>query len=105
MAQDPEREDEQPGGEVPLTSHALDMVTLWTSDAGTVTGEMEADMIRGVLESNSIPVMVVGASQYPVLGYEVKVPRGRLREAEELIAQAEAAGPDAAIEAEAESEK
>jgi len=81
------------------------MVTLWTSDAGTVTGEMEADMIRGVLESNSIPVMVVGASQYPVLGYEVKVPRGRLREAEELIAQAEAAGPDAAIEAEAESEK
>jgi hypothetical protein len=39
------------------------------------------------------------------LGFEVKVPRGKLKEAEELLAQAEAAGPDAATEAEAESEK
>ena len=105
MAQDPEREEEQPGGDVLLTSHALDMVTIWTSEAGTVTAEMEADMIRGVLESNGIPVMVVGASQYPNLGFEVKVPRGKVKEAEELIEQAEAAGPDAATEAEAESEK
>jgi hypothetical protein len=105
MAQDPEREEEQPGGDVLLTSHALDMVTLWTSEAGTVTAEMEADNIRGVLESNDIPVMVVGASQYPNLGFEVKVPRGKLKEAEELLDQAEAAGPDAATEAEAESEK
>ena len=109
MAQDPEREEEQPvgqpGGDVPLTSHALDMVTIWTSEAGMVTSEMEADMIRGVLESNDIPVMVVGASQYPNLGFEVKVPRGKVKEAEELIDQAEAAGPDAATEGEAESEK
>src|ERR1022692_3688734 len=74
MAQDPEREEEQQGQDELLTSHALDMVTLWSS--GTVTAEMEADMIRGVLESNDIPVMVVGASQYPNLGFEVKVPRG-----------------------------
>jgi uridine phosphorylase len=105
MAQDPEREEEQAGGEIPLTTHALDMVTLWASDAGTVTAEMEADNIRGVLESNGIPVMVVGASQFANLGFEVKVPRGRVKEAEELIEQAEAAGPDAAIEGEAESEK
>jgi hypothetical protein len=107
MAQDPEREEEQPegqpGGDVVLTSHALDMVTLWSSS--TVSAEMEADMIRGVLESNDIPVMVVGASQYPNLGFEVKVPRGKVKEAEELIDLAEAAGPDAANEAEAESEK
>src|ERR1035437_7791170 len=70
MAQDPEREEEQQGQDELLTSHALDMVTLWSS--GTVTAEMEADMIRGVLESNDIPVMVVGASQYPNLGFEVK---------------------------------
>ena len=86
-----------------LTSHALDMVTLWNS--GTVTAEIEADMIRGVLESNDIPVMVVGASQYPNLPFEVRVPRGKLKEAEELIAQAQAGGPEAASEAEAESEK
>ena len=103
MAQDPDPEDEQTAQDVVLTSHALDMVTLWNS--GGVSAEMEADMIRGILESNGIPVMVVGASQYPNLGFEVKVPRGRVKEAEELIAQAEAAGPDAAAEAEAESEK
>ena len=103
MAQDPDREGEQQGQDVLLTSHALDMVTLWNS--GTVTAEVEADMIRGVLESNGIPVMVVGTSQYPNLPVEVRVPRGKVKEAEELIAQAEAAGPDAAVEAEAESEK
>jgi len=103
MAQDPDREGEQQGQDVLLTSHALDMVTLWTS--GTVTAEMEADMIRGVLESNGIPALVVGASQYPNLGFEVKVPRGKVKEAEELIEQAESAGPDAASEGEAESEK
>jgi uridine phosphorylase len=105
MAQDPEREEDQQAEEVGLPTHALDMVTLWTSQAGTLNAEMEADMIRGVLESNDIPVMVVGASQYPNLGFEVKVPRGKLTEAEELIAQAEAAGSDAAVEAEADSEK
>jgi hypothetical protein len=103
MAQDPDREEEPQSPEELLTTHALDMVTLWSSL--TVTAEMEADMIRGVLESNEIPVMVVGASQYPNLGFEVKVPRGKVKEAEELIEQAQAAGPDAATEAEAESEK
>ena len=103
MAQDPDREDEQQNQDVLLTSHALDMVTLWSSN--TVMAEMEADMIRGVLESNGIPVMVVGASQYPNLPFEVRVPRGKVKEAEELIEQAQAAGPDAAVEAEAESEK
>jgi hypothetical protein len=85
MAQDPDREDEQQGEDTLLTSHALDMVTLWNS--GAMNAEIEADMIRGVLESNGIPVMVVGASQYPNLPFEVRVPRGRLKEAEELIEQ------------------
>ena len=103
MAQDPDREEEQSGQDVLLTSHALDMVTLWTSNG--VSAEIEADMIRGVLESNNIPVMVVGASQYPNLPVEVRVPRGKVKEAEELIEQAQASGPEAASEAEAESEK
>jgi hypothetical protein len=103
MAQDPDREEEQSGQDVLLTSHALDMVTLWNSNG--VSAEIEADMIRGVLESNNIPVMVVGASQYPNLPVEVRVPRGKVKEAEELIEQAQASGPEAASEAEAESEK
>ena len=85
MAQDPEREEEQHGSDELLTSHALDMVTLWNSS--TISAEMEADMIRGVLESND------------------KVPRGKVKEAEELIEAALAAGSDAAVEAEADSEK
>ena len=103
MAQDPDREEQQPDEEMHLKSHALDMVALWNSTA--VNSEVEADMIRGVLESNGIPAMVVGASQYPALGFEVRVPRGKVKEAEEFIEQAEAAGPEAAAEAEAESEK
>jgi hypothetical protein len=103
MAQDPEREDMQQGQDVPLPTHALDMVTIWNS--GTLSAEMEADVVRGILEENGIPVMVVGASQYPSLGFEIKVPRGKVVEAQELIEQAEDGGPEAADAAEAETEK
>jgi hypothetical protein len=100
MAQDPDRERDQ---DVLLTSHALDMVTLRSFEG--VTAEVVAETICGILDSNDIPAMVVGAAQYPMLGFEVKVPRGKVKEAEELIEEAEAAGPTAAAEAEAESEK
>jgi Putative prokaryotic signal transducing protein len=104
MAQDPEDPDElERDQDQILTTHALDMVTL--SNSGTIRAEMEADMIRGLLESNGIPVLVAGAAQYLGLGFEVKVPRGKVREAEQLIAEAQEAGPAAAAEAEAESEK
>jgi hypothetical protein len=98
MAQDPEdREQEQP-----LSSHALDLVPLY--DSVTVDAEVEADVIRGVLDTNGIPSLVRGAGPYPPLGFQVLVPRGRVREAQQLIADALAAGPDAAAEAEAASE-
>ena len=90
-----------PDDEVGSNSHALDMVTL---PGGSVSREMEADMIRGVLDANGIPSLLVAASQYPMLGFEVKVPRGRVMEAEQLVADALAAGPQAAAEAEAETE-
>ena len=104
MAQDPEDLDDLDRDQDQiLTSHALDMVTLFSS--ATVTAEMEADMIRGLLETNGIPALVVRAAQYPVLGFQVKVPRGKVGEAERLIAEAQEAGPEAAAQAEAESEK
>ena len=98
MAQDPDQELEQGS-----TSHALDMVTLWNSE--TINSQVEADMIKGVLESGGIPAMVVGAAEYPNLGFEVKVPRGKMKEAEQLVAEARQAGPQAAAEAEAETER
>ena len=103
MAQDPEDDEEQQNGDVGDTSHELDLAALYSSS--TVDAEMEADVIHGLLEANGVPSIVVRAPQYPPLGFEVQVPRARLQEAKRLIAEAEAAGPDAADEAEASSEE
>jgi len=94
MAQDPNED-------VVLNSHALDMVIL---PGGRVSTEMEADMIRGVLDVNGIPSVLVTAPQTPNFGYMIKVPRGLVVQAEEAVAGALAAGPEAAAEAEAETE-
>lgn len=103
MAQDLERDDQGRDRDQFLTSHALDMVTLWESS--TIDTEEEADMIRGVLDSNGIPTLLMGAPQFPNLGFQVQVPRGKLKEAQRLIEEAQAAGPEAAAEAEAASEE
>ena len=103
MAQDPERDDEDRDQDQLLTSHALDMVALWDSSA--IDSEVEADMIRGVLDSNGIPTLLVGASQYPNLGFQVMVPRGKVVEAQRLIEEAKAAGPEAAAAGELASEE
>jgi hypothetical protein len=98
MAQDPESEQEQVD-----PSHDLDMVPLFTSQ--TVDAEMEADVIRGILESNGIPSVLQRAAQYPNLGFELRVPRAFAEEAGRLIAEQRAAGPEAAAEAEAAGEE
>jgi hypothetical protein len=79
------------------------MVTLFRSlnhDA-----EMEANAIHGLLETNGIPSIVVGSSQLPVLEFRVEVPRSRFEEAKRALAEAQAAGPSAAAEAEQASEE
>jgi hypothetical protein len=104
MAQDPERDDEERDQDQLLTSHALDMVPLW--DSSTIDAEVEADMIRGVLDSNGIPTLLGGAvSQFPNLGFQVLVPRGKVLEARRLIEEAKAAGPAAAAAGELASEE
>jgi hypothetical protein len=102
MAQDPELLDEEPEKGSLDTSHNLDMVPLYFSQ--TVEAESEAEVIHGVLESNDIPSTIAG-DQLPNLGIFVLVPRGRLEEARRVIAEQQAAGPEAAAEAEAESER
>jgi len=103
MAQDPEHDDDQDdeGGVDP--SHDWDMATLYRSQG--VDAEMEADVIRGLLDSNGIPSIMVRAMGYPPLGFEVQVPQARMEEAMRLIAEAQAAGPEAASEAERASEE
>jgi hypothetical protein len=95
MAQDPER-DVNPSSD-------LDVVTLFSSS--NTDAEMEAINIRGLLESNGIEALVVGPRVLPSLEFQVQVPRAQAEEARRLIAEARAAGPAAAAEAEASSEQ
>ncbi len=78
------------------------MVALFSSS--NVDAEMEANTIHSILEASGIPSMVVGASVIPSLEFQVQVPRENLEAAEQVIAEARAAGPDAAAEAEASTE-
>ena len=97
MAQHPDSEDY--AGD---PSHALDMVTLYT---GPLNSEPEADIIRGILDANGIPSIIVRPIGVPSLPLQIKVPRGCLADAERVIAEQRAAGPQAAAEAEAASEE
>ncbi len=107
MAQDPNRDEQPEESTGPVSdvdpSHELDMVPIYSSQ--TVDAEIEADVIRGLLEANGIPNLVIGFNQAPSVGFEVRVPAARADEAQSLIAEAQAAGPEAAAEAEAASEQ
>ena len=83
-------------------SHDLDMATLFRS--ASIDAENEATTIQGMLVSNDVPAIVVGTASIPSLEFQVQVPHNRLADAERILAEARAAGPEAAAEAEAESE-
>lgn len=100
MAQDPEEQQDE---EQVDTSHDLDMITLFSSS--NHDAEMEATAIHSMLKANGIPSVVMGATTIPVLEFQVQVPRGVAREAERLLEEARAAGPEAAAEAERASEE
>jgi hypothetical protein len=94
MAQDPER-DVDPSSD-------LGVVAVFSSS--NHNAEMEATNIHGLLESNGIEAIIVGPSVIPSLEFQVQVARSEADEARRLIAEARAAGPEAAAEAEASSE-
>src|SRR4051812_16039284 len=79
------------------TEH-LDLETITSHDGATA--EMEAMSVKGVLEASGIEAVIVGDSVLPNLGFEVPVAKDRAAEARALVAEAEAAGPAAAEEAE-----
>jgi len=102
MAQDPERDDEQPETEGAEGGSDDDFVPLYHSQ--TIEAESEAEVIRGILDANGIPSTLTGSIMAP-LGFQIRVPKGRVEEAKRLIAEQQAAGPEAAAEAEAASEE
>jgi hypothetical protein len=67
--------------------------------------EMEATSIMGVLESNDIPAMLVGPASLPSLEFQVQVQEDRLADAIAAVAEARAAGPAGALEAEMNGEE
>ena len=71
-------------------SHDLDFVSFFGSQANDA--EMEAVMIQSILEFNGIPCVVIGAPQYPSLGFEVRVPKSRLEEAVAVVEEARQSG-------------
>jgi hypothetical protein len=83
-------------------SHDLDLVPVAKTD-GT-TGEMEATGIQSILDANGISALIVGNSTLPNLGFEVRVSRNDEQHALEVIREARAAGPEAAVEGEQASE-
>jgi hypothetical protein len=101
MAQDPEPEDSDFQDVDP--SSDLDLVTLFSSSA--IDAEMECNNIRAILDANGIPSVVVGASTIPSLEFQVQVPHALAAEAQKVLDEARAGGPEAAAEAEAASEQ
>jgi len=83
-------------------SHELDLVAVFASS--NVDAEMEAINIHSILQAEGIPSVLVGASTIPSLEFQVQVPRVHLAEAQRILEEAKAAGPEAAAEAEAASE-
>lgn len=95
--------DPEPEAESLDTSHELDMVPVFSSS--NFDAELEATAVHTILEANGVPSMLTGASTLPMLEFEVRVPRASLDEAQRVLAEARAAGPAAAAEAEAASEE
>jgi hypothetical protein len=80
-------------------SEDLDLETIYHGD-GTLA-EVESMEVKNVLESSGIAAVVVGNSVLPTMSFEVRVARDQVDRAREVIQEAQAAGPQAADEAEA----
>ncbi len=80
------------------------MVTVFRLPVGGIE-EMETLTVQQLLESNGIKTMLVGDSPLPNFAEEIRVVAEDAERARQLIADALAAGPAGAEEAEAESEK
>lgn len=87
----------------PDESPDLDMVTVFRS-AGTQT-ESEALNVKGLLDAAGIAAVTIADTRFPNLSQHVQVSRSHAAEACRVIAEALAAGPEAADEAETESER
>lgn len=90
----------------PDRSHDLDFVSVFSTGDGSRESEAEALTVKSLLEASGIYAIVAGEGvPIPSLGWEIRVAREHEAEARRVIAEARAAGPSGAEEAEAETEK
>jgi hypothetical protein len=98
MANDTERTAADAGDALPDES----MVPVFSSS--NHDGEMEAMAIKGLLDANNIPAMIIGPSVLPTLEFQVQVPEHVLADARHIIREARQGGRRAADEGEAATE-
>ena len=83
-------------------SHDLDSVAVYEGQ-GTVA-EVEAMNVKSVLDSAGIPATIIGSSTMPNLEFFVRVNKDDVQRAQGALVNAASAGPEAAMEAEKQSE-
>ncbi len=83
-------------------SHDLDLVTVF--QANGAASEMEVLSVQSLLQASGIDAMLVDSDMLPNLPGEVRVAREHATEAKRIIADALAAGPAGALEAEKQTE-
>ena len=66
------------------------------------TGEIEAMGVKSVLDAAGIAKILVGDSTLPNLEFHIRVARADVEQARAVLAEAQAAGPAAAAEAQAQ---
>jgi hypothetical protein len=84
-------------------STGMDLETIFHAEGGSVTAEMESTEILSLLKANDIEAVLIGTQTLPNFPFEVRVPKTQVDRAREVIAEAQAAGPQAAEEGAAES--
>jgi len=86
-------------------SEPQDLVTVKEQDGTPLElTEMEATELKNLLDANGIEAAIAGVEMFPNLPYRLQVPADQAEEAGRVIAEARAAGPAAAEEAEREGE-
>jgi len=91
------------GEEVDPSRH-LDLSEAIFHSEGSTTAEFEATEIRKLLEASNIDAIIVGDSVLPNLPFEVRVSKENADRARQLIEDYVKGGPEAAEQAERESE-
>jgi hypothetical protein len=87
----------------PLTEpHRFDTEVIWTGMGPSA--EMEALNVQQVLAASGIDAFVNGSSPIPSVQFDVLVARINVARAREVLAEAIAAGPEAAEQGERETE-